>query len=92
MSNILMISTTHRGRMHWFQQWSALNQQGIAQHQQARMTTTMKSGDVYYWKVLDPSFLGLEVDAIHFDDRCDGRMTPEQEGLYAQLKYRVRPK
>ena len=91
MSVTLMMSARNEGRRYWFNEWSEMNQANIAEHKQAYMVTTMRNGDVYLWKVLDESFLGLEVDAIHFDDRCAGRLTPEQEGLYAQLKYRVRP-
>jgi hypothetical protein len=87
-----MVSASAEGRRHWFNEWSCLNRANIAGHNQTHMVTIMRNGDTYLWKVLDPSFLSLEVDAIHFDDRCAGRLTPEQEGLYAQLKYRVRPK
>lgn len=91
MSVTLMMSARADGRRHWFNEWAEMNQANIAEHHHARMFTTMRNGDVYLWKVLDESFLSLEVDAIHFDDRGAGRLTPEQEGLYAQLKYRVRP-
>ena len=91
MSATLMMSVRAEGRRHWFNEWSEMNQANIAVHKQSHMVTTMRNGDVYLWKVLDESFLSLEVDAIHFDDRCAGRLTPEQEVLYAQLKYRVRP-
>ena len=91
MSVTLMVSTRAEGRTHWFIEWSNMNQANIAEHNRTHMVTTMRNGDVYLWKVLDASFLSLEVDAIHFDTRGAWRLTPEQEGLYAQLKYRVRP-
>lgn len=91
MSVTLMVSARAEGRRSWFNEWSDMNQSNIAAHHQAHMVTTMRNGDKYIWKVLDPSILSMAVDAIHFDDRCAGRLTPEQEGLYAQLKYRVHP-
>ena len=91
MSVTLMVSARAEGRARWFIEWSNMNHANIAEHSRTHMVTTMRNGDVYLWKVLDESFLSLEVDAIHFDTRGAWRITPEQEGLYAQLKYRVRP-
>lgn len=92
MSVTLMVSACAQGRTLWFREWLEMNSANVERHSQRHMVTTMRNGDTYIWRLLDPSFLGLKVEAIHFDDRCAGRLTQEQEGLYAQLKCRVRPK
>ena len=92
MSRVLMVSLSAEGRNNWFMEWLSINDQAVSQHEQAHMVTTLRNGDEYRWVVLSPAVLSLEVDTIHFDDRRAGRMSPEQEELFAQLRYRVRIK
>jgi len=92
MSDYLMVSANARGEALWFDEWLNMNRGGVHTARMSTRTVTMYTGDVFRFVVLSPAILSMEVDAVFFNDRAFGRLTPEQEDWLRVLPTRVRPK
>lgn len=92
MGDYLMVSATARGEALWFDEWLDMNRGGVHTVRKSTRTVTMHTGDVFRFVLLSPTILSMEVDAVFFDDRAAGRLTPEQEEWLRILPTRVRPK
>ena len=92
MSDYLMVSANAHGEALWFDEWLNMNRGGVHTVRKSTRTVTMHTGDVFRFVLLSPTILSMEVDAVFFDDRAAGRLTPEQEELLRVLPTRVRPK
>lgn len=83
MSTFLMVAVTPRDLRCWQTDWLAMNTPNVAAHDAARKLTTMRNGDVYLWRRLEPGELyGLEVSAVF----CYENFYPKTQGQWEAME------
>ena len=90
MRQSLMVNPTHAGMKLWLNAFIHHNQANVERVEYKSATVHMRNGDQYIFRVLGSNLRAYGVDAVHFDDRCAGRLTDEQQGLLDQLPMLVR--